>query len=136
MVAVGKLRDRALETLCADYQERIAHYGPFEVVEVRDDAALERALDARARVVALDAGGVAESSEGFARWLEKQQVQGGAPLSFVIGGADGLPPAVRARAARVLSLGPMTLPHKLARLILLEQIYRALTIIKGEPYHK
>ncbi len=107
------------------------------MVELRDDAALERTVaEGRARVIVLDVDGVGESSEGFARWLEKQQIAGGPPLAFVIGGADGLPAAVRAKATRKLSLGPMTLPHKLARLILLEQLYRALTIIKGEPYHK
>ena len=85
--------------------------------------------------VACDVGGTARDSEGFARWLQGER-EGARDVAFVIGGAYGLAPAVRERARGRLSLAPWTLPHELARLVLAEQLYRAGTIVRGEPYHK
>ena len=74
------------------------------------------------------------TSESFAKWLESCATRGKGKIVFLIGGADGLPPEIVARADDRLSLSPMTFPHRLARLILVEQLYRAVTILRGEPY--
>jgi 23S rRNA (pseudouridine1915-N3)-methyltransferase len=104
-------------------------------VEVDGGAALARRWPSEGEVIALEPGGDSWTTAQFARHLEERMTYGSRTLTFVIGGADGLPPALVARAARRLSLSALTLPHRLARLMLLEQIYRALSIIRQEPYH-
>ncbi len=136
ILAVGKLRDRAVEGLCADYLKRAKRHLPVRIVECANDAKVLKQIGADARVVLLDAGGRTYDSEGFSRWLDKQMTYGRADLVFVLGGAAGFDDAVRRRGNETLSLGPMTLPHRLARVVLVEQIYRALSILRGEPYHK
>lgn len=150
LIAVGKPRDRHLAGAIAEYEARIARYWPFDAFEVREEAArgltpdLVRAREgerllgrvtAGARLVVCDAGGQAMSSERFADWLRDARDRAQS-VAFVIGGAYGLAPALRQRADLSLSLAPWTLPHELARLVLAEQIYRAGTIVRGEPYHK
>jgi 23S rRNA (pseudouridine1915-N3)-methyltransferase len=135
VLAVGKLRDRSFAALCDDYIARARRHLGVEVVEVEDDAALARKWPAQGDTVALEVGGEAWTTERFARHLDDRMVRGTRVLTFAIGGADGLPAALVARATLRLSLSAMTLPHRMARLVLLEQIYRALTIIRGEPYH-
>lgn len=122
----------------AEYLGRLKHYAQVTVRELTGDAALVAALPARARLVALDAGGELLSSEEIAAKIvgAAEQHGGGAPLVFAVGGAEGLPPEVKARADRKLAFGRITLPHRLARIVLLEQIYRAYAILRGEPYHK
>jgi 23S rRNA (pseudouridine1915-N3)-methyltransferase len=95
-----------------------------------------RALPASAFVVALEAGGVERDSEGLAAWFEQRMNGGDSTLAFVLGGADGLAPAVTAAARERMSLSRLTLPHQLARVVLLEQVYRSFRIIRGEPYHR
>jgi 23S rRNA (pseudouridine1915-N3)-methyltransferase len=135
VLAVGKLRDRKLAALCDDYLDRARRHVAVEVVEVDDDKALARRWPTAGEMIALEVGGESWSTERFAAYLGDKMLHGGRGVSFAIGGADGLPAALVARAHRRLSLSAMTLPHRLARLVLLEQIYRALTIIRGEPYH-
>jgi 23S rRNA (pseudouridine1915-N3)-methyltransferase len=101
-----------------------------EIVEVADDAALARRVPDRAHVIALDAGGRARSSEDLAVWLEGRR-QSGRDLCFVVGGAFGS----GVTGDEMLSFGPLTLPFQLARVVLLEQLYRAHKILAGEPYH-
>jgi len=103
----------------------------LETIEVRDDDQVARRLPERAHVVMLDAGGRAYDSEAFAAWLEGRR-RGGRDVWFVLGGAFGLD---LPRADERLSLGPMTFPHQLARVLLLEQLYRAHKILAREPYH-
>ena len=150
VIAVGRPRDEGLAAAIRDYEGRAARYWPLDVHEVREESArggigadvvmrregeriLERA--AGARVVACDAGGTAFTSERFAEWLRRVREEA-RDVAFVIGGAFGLSLDVRERAERTLSLAPWTLPHELARLVLAEQLYRAGTIGRGEPYHK
>ncbi|MES1209855.1 MAG: 23S rRNA (pseudouridine(1915)-N(3))-methyltransferase RlmH, partial [Pseudomonadota bacterium] len=133
VLAVGKLRDRHLATLIDDYVARIRHHLPLEIVELEDDAALTRRWPTSGDVIALEVTGESWTTELFARQLERRMTRGTRALTFVIGGADGIPAALSARAGVRLSLSALTLPHRLARLILCEQIYRALTIIRGEP---
>ena len=135
VLAVGKLRDRSFAALCDDYVARARRHLGVEVVEVEDDAALARKWPAQGETIALDVTGEAWTTERFARHLDDRMLHGGRAITFAIGGADGLPAALVARASLRLSLSAMTLPHRMARLVLLEQIYRALSIIRGEPYH-
>ena len=130
VLAVGRLRP--------PFSDDVEHYGKLlrrqarvELVEVREDEALARRIPERAYVVLLDAAGTEHSSEGFAAFLEQRR-QGGRDVCFVIGGPYG---TALERHDHVLSLGPMTLPHQLARVVLLEQLFRAHKILAGEPYH-
>jgi 23S rRNA (pseudouridine1915-N3)-methyltransferase len=135
ILAVGKLRDRHVGALCDDYLARTRRHLPVEVIEPEDDAALARRWPASGEVIALEPGGLSWSTEELARQIDRRMTHGTRALTFVIGGADGIPAALVAKANLRLSLSALTLPHRLARLILCEQIYRALTIIRGEPYH-
>ena len=129
------MRDKAMAALCDDYVQRARRHVPVEVVEVDDGAALSRRLPAGAAVVALEPDGEAWTTQQLATYLEGQMVHGARVVAFLVGGADGLPRDPVRRAAHRLSLSRLTLPHRLARVVLCEQIYRALTIIRGEPYH-
>lgn len=134
---MGRLKDAFWEAAEAEYRKRLGRYTKLEVREVKDDAALLVALPVRARVIALDGRGECWSSEDLASFVAGEELHGaGAPLVFVIGGPDGLSDAVRRRAHRQLAFGRITLPHRLARIVLLEQLYRAYTILRGEPYHR
>jgi 23S rRNA (pseudouridine1915-N3)-methyltransferase len=139
ILAVGRMRDRHLAAVNDDYLARIRHHLPVEIVEVEDDAGLLRRLPGAgpgAEVIALEAGGEAWDTTRLTRFIEEAMVHGSRSLTFLIGGSDGLPPVAVTRATRRLSLSAMTLPHRLARVVLCEQLYRALSIIKGEPYHR
>lgn len=134
IVAVGRVRDAALRAASDEYLGRVRRYARVEEHEVKDEARVLGAVPEGARLVALSRRGEAWTSrdlaERTARWdLEARDV------AFAIGGADALPDDVLARAERVWSLSPLTLPHELARVILYEQLYRAFTIRRGEPYH-
>lgn len=142
IVAVGKLKERFWRDACSEYLKRLEGYCKLTVREVADsnmqqEAALilEALLD-KAPVIVLDIAGKPTSSEQLAQLIEERTVEGVSHLVFVIGGSDGLAPEVKERAFLRMSFGPLTLPHNLARVVLLEQIYRAFKIIKREPYHK
>jgi 23S rRNA (pseudouridine1915-N3)-methyltransferase len=135
VLAVGKLRDKRVEALCDEYLARVRRHLPVEILEVDDDAALARRLPA-GEIIALEPGGDAWTTAELSAHLERLMTRGTRQLTFLIGGADGLPAAVVAKAGRRLSLSAMTLPHRLARLVLVEQIYRAVSIIRGEPYSR
>jgi 23S rRNA (pseudouridine1915-N3)-methyltransferase len=134
VVAVGKLKEAHYRDAVDEYLGRLRHYATIEEVEVKDDAALRKAIPPRAHVVAMTIDGKARSSEELAARLEELAGRV-TEVCFVIGGADGIPADVVKAAQEKLSLSRMTLPHRLARLVLVEQIYRAMTIRKGEPYH-
>jgi 23S rRNA (pseudouridine1915-N3)-methyltransferase len=134
VVAVGKLKERELRVVADDYLGRIRRHVRCDEVEVKTDAALARALPGDATLVALEVDGAETSSEGLARQIERWGSQGKGVVAFVIGGAEGIPADVSQRAHARLSLSRLTLPHRLARVVLYEQIYRAMTILRGEPY--
>jgi 23S rRNA (pseudouridine1915-N3)-methyltransferase len=133
----------------AEYEARAGRYWPLEVIEVRAGAArggtpeivqareAERLLERLSglRLVVCDRDGDRRTSEEFAGWMQQQR-ETGRDIAFVIGGAFGLAGSVVAAARQRLSLAPWTLQHELARLVLAEQLYRAGTILRGEPYHK
>jgi 23S rRNA (pseudouridine1915-N3)-methyltransferase len=130
VLAVGRLRDPFLDDV-AHYEKLLSRYARLEIVEVGEDDRFARRIPARSYVVLLDEGGKTYDSIGFSRWLEDRR-QAGRDLVLVIGGPFGT--KLDAHDAR-LSLGPMTLPFQLARVVLLEQLYRAHRILAGEPYH-
>jgi 23S rRNA (pseudouridine1915-N3)-methyltransferase len=130
VVAVGKARAPYADDL-VHYAKLLSRYARVDVVEVADDAALQRRIPQRAYVCLLDSRGTAYASEAFAGWLEERR-QAGRDVCFVIGGAFG---TELSGADHTLSFGPATLPHLLARVVLLEQLYRAHKILAGEPYH-
>ena len=134
---IGKTREPALQSLTDDYLKRISRYAEVSSATVKDETALlapVRGDRERHKLIVLDSHGKQLSSEELAVFLDREQVQA-VPLLFAIGGADGFSPSARAQAGFVLSLGKMTLPHELARVVLLEQLYRAFTILKNHPYH-
>lgn len=118
----------------AHYRKLLSRHLPIEVVEVRGEREMARRMPESGHVVALDAGGAALDSIGWSRWLERRRLAA-EDLTFVLGGPHGLAAASLERADERLSLGPQTMAHQLARVVLLEQLYRAVKILAGEPYH-
>jgi 23S rRNA (pseudouridine1915-N3)-methyltransferase len=150
VAVVGKPRDANLAGAIRDYEARAARYWPLDVREVRQESAagpsvgrareaeaerLLAAIPPAAQVVACDLSGRAFTSEAFAEWLQSMRERA-VDVAFAIGGAFGLGESLKRRASLTLSLAPWTLPHELARLVLAEQLYRAGTIVRREPYHK
>jgi 23S rRNA (pseudouridine1915-N3)-methyltransferase len=149
IVAVGKDRSGLYAPAVEEYARRLGRYARFEVVEVpearkqagtpgakdEEGESVLRKLDPRERVVLLDERGEEPTSLELARRLERW-LAGGKDLAFVVGGSDGHGARVRARADESLSLSRLTLAHRLARVVLAEQLYRAFTLVRGEPYHK
>ena len=126
---IGKTKDPAMAKLCADYVARIKHFLPLEIAEVK-----EPRLDPSDRVVALDPNGKSWTSEGFAKFLQQHMTSDPRRLTFLIGDYSGLTDALKKRADVLWSLSPLTFTHDLTRVLLLEQIYRALAIINNLPY--
>lgn len=134
VIVVGKLKSAPVRALVDDYGQRLARYVRFQETEVKDDAKLAAAIPQDAHVVCLEVRGTVYDSEQFAQRLERWLSSGKGKVAFVIGGAEGIPPGISAAAGARISLSAMTLPHRLARVILMEQLYRGMTILKGEPY--
>ena len=138
---IGKTKEPAIASLTQEYLTRISRYAQVEGITVRDEDDLlakwgnSKKAGSKSTLVLLDSRGTEFSSEQFAKFLGDHQDRNPLPLTFAIGGADGFSPEARATAQRVISLGKMTLAHELARVVLLEQIYRAFTILNGHPYH-
>jgi 23S rRNA (pseudouridine1915-N3)-methyltransferase len=138
LLMLGKTRRPELRAVFDDYVRRIGRSTPIEVNEVRDAAAALKRLDAdrAATAILLDAGGKSQDSEALALWLALQRDRGTREIVFVSGDADGFPESLRQRVLQKLSLSPMTYSHELARVMLAEQLYRALAILSGSPYPK
>ena len=139
VVAVGRIKDRPLRAAIDDYLGRVRRFAPCDEIEIADgptpkvEAAFGKAT-AEATTLALEVTGKALPSDAFARGLERAASRNKGIVAFLIGGADGLPPAISRAAHDRWSLSALTFPHRLARLVLVEQIYRAMTILRGEPY--
>ena len=141
---IGKTKEPAIEALTGEYLKRISRYAEVAGLALKDESALLSLASAerqknnnykeRHKLVLLDSRGKQFSSEELAEFLEREQMNA-IPLLFAIGGSDGFTEEARRRAGFTLSLGKMTLPHELARVVLVEQLYRALTILKHHPYH-
>ena len=151
VAAVGRVRGD-LSSAVAEYEKRAGRYWKLEVIEVGAGAGgrsagsaevqeaeavrLLKGIPAEVEVVALTRTGKAMDSRELSGYLDRHAVRSSAGVAFVIGGAFGLGPSVLERARKTLSLSRMTMPHEMARLVLAEQLYRAGTISRGEPYHK
>ena len=136
---IGKTKEPAIQALTDDYLKRISRYADVSSLALKDEATIlglargERQKE-KHRLIVLDSRGRQFSSEEFAAWLEREQMQA-LPLLFAMGGPDGFSDAARRQASCLLSLGKLTLPHELARVVFLEQLYRAFTILNHHPYH-
>jgi 23S rRNA (pseudouridine1915-N3)-methyltransferase len=151
LLMVGSTDRKYLNEGIADYQKRIIHYLPFEIKVIpdlknsrhlsedqqkeREGKAILDQVSTADELVLLDVEGNEYSSPGLAGWIEKRMVSGTRQVIFVIGGPYGFPDDVYKRADSKMSLSRLTFPHQLVRLLFVEQLYRAMTIIKGEPYH-
>jgi 23S rRNA (pseudouridine1915-N3)-methyltransferase len=138
---IGKSRESAIASLTGEYLKRLSRYVTVESHELPNEATLLKLIEKSASrrtpvLVLLDSRGRQLSSEEFAQFLDHQQMLGTQALLFAIGPADGFSDQARKTASVCLSLGKMTLAHELARVVLLEQLYRAFTILKGHPYHR
>lgn len=139
LVMLGKTRREEARALLDDYVARVQHYAKCEIVELRDGgpAALRKLkIDSGATVVLLDAAGKQFTSQKFAGWLGDLRDRGVRELDFLCGDAEGFPAEFRSSAKQRISLSTLTMPHEFARVILAEQIYRALAILAGHPYPK
>ena len=134
---IGKTKEPAIQALTDEYLKRLGRYVNVEGLALKDETALLKfcARGAPHMLVLLDGKGQQLSSEELAGWLHEHQTRNALPLLFGIGPADGFSDEARHASKFVLSLGKMTLAHELARVVLLEQLYRAFTILKGHPYH-
>ena len=149
VAVVGKPRHESLAAAIRDYEDRARRYWPLHVVEVKEESARATTADlvrqregerlstavGAARLIACEVGGRPMSSSAFATWVQGLR-EAASDVAFLIGGAYGLADDLSSRATARVSLSPFTLPHELARLVLAEQLYRAGTIVRGEPYHK
>jgi 23S rRNA (pseudouridine1915-N3)-methyltransferase len=152
IISVGRTEDDYIRIGAERFLKRIRVYHPVEEIRVKgagsgqssdNNRILEREaerllkhINPRDKVILLDRQGKGMTSEAFAVFLDRELVGGGRSATFVIGGAEGVAQAVRERADDMLSLSQMTLPHEMSRLLLLEQIYRGFTILKGKRYHR
>lgn len=152
VVAVGKLKEKFWKEAVAEYSKRLGAYVKLKMVEVPDrdpakcggeDKAMQleaadilKVISPNMHVIVLAIGGKERSSEELSAHLDALALQGTSDIAFIIGGSTGLDDEVYRRANEKLSFGPITLPHNLVRVVLLEQIYRAFKISRGEPYHK
>jgi 23S rRNA (pseudouridine1915-N3)-methyltransferase len=137
---VGKTKDHAIQALTTEYLKRLNFYTDAEGISIADESAVrkfaERSNSRSAHsIVLLDSRGRQLSSEQLAEFIANHQNRNPQPLLFAVGGANGFDEEMRSAASFVLSLGKMTLSHELARIVLLEQLYRAFSILKGHPYH-
>ena len=143
---VGKTKNKHWKALQEDYLKRLSRFAKYSVTEIKDKASHESVeiegnriidrLNLNSIVCALEVGGESMGSRKLARKFENWQIQGTKQITFVIGGAEGLSPAVVEKADFSLSLSLLTMTHEMARVVLIEQIYRAYTIINGHPYQK
>lgn len=136
VAAVGSLKDRGLQSLVDDYVLRASRRVPLNIVEVKNSAALIKAVPKGYVQIALDERGKLVTTRELAAVLDKMMQTAVPGAAWLIGGAHGLDDKVKSGSDLMLSLSPMTFPHRLARVVLCEQLYRALSIIYGEPYHK
>lgn len=151
IVAVGKNKDRWVDEGCAHFEKLLSRYAgvTWKIVrpvketpslsageiKKREGRLIEKALGKEVHIALTDSGRTADS-RAFAKMIEKLQVTGGGTITFIIGGPHGLDEAVLKQSDQVLSLSPLTFSHQLVRLVLLEQLYRAFSILHGTDYHK
>ena len=134
VVAEGRIKERELRAVANDYLKRLTRYVKCDEIEVKDAPGLAKAIPDGAFVVALEVDGERLTSSELSLRLERWGARGKGLVAFVIGGAEGIPEPLSNRADVRLSLSTFTFPHRLARVMLLEQLYRSMTLLRGEPY--
>lgn len=135
--AIGKLKEPYFVAAEEEYVKRLRPYCTLTVHEAKDEAALLKALPDGAQLYVFDERGESITSAQFAELITNEAQHGaGAPLAFLIGGADGHSDVVRKRAKKLIAFGKLTIAHRLVRILVLEQLYRAYRIVRGEPYHR
>lgn len=135
ILSVGKTKESWLDQAIEEYVKRLQGAVSFEFFWAKDDQQLLALTQKEPILICLDPTGKQYSSEEFAHFFDEQCVKGGSRLTWVVGGAEGLPPSLRTHSS-LLSLSKLTFTHQITRLILIEQIYRAIEINRGSPYHK
>ena len=155
VIAVGNLKESYFRAAANEYIKRLTPYVQASVLEIAEEKTslnpspadeakardkegerILKAIPAGSLVAALAIEGRLQSSEQFAEWVEHKRLNGCSHVTFIIGGSTGLSDNVKTKADHILSFGLITLPHQLARIVLLEQVYRAFRILRNEPYHK
>ena len=137
LIVHGRLKEKYFQAAEAEYLKRLKAYCNFEIIETKSEAKLLAALPSNAQIYAFDERGEHFSSREFAAILNDEALHGGgAPVVFLVGGADGHSEQTRKRAKKLLAFGKATIAHRLVRLLIVEQIYRGFRIIRGEPYHR
>ncbi len=151
LLVIGKTDDKLLKELIDKYHKKLNHYARFNYIEIPDPSRrksiriddqkeyeaqkIESLLDKQSRLILLDENGKAFSSRSFSSFIENEGLQGNSNLTFVIGGPYGHSESLKAKAHLLISLSKMTFTHQMVRLIFSEQLYRAFSILRGEPYH-
>ena len=151
LLVIGKTDDKLLKELIDKYHKKLNHYARFSYIEIPDPSRrksisiddqkeyeaqkIESLLDKQSRRILLDENGKAFSSRAFSSFIENLGLQGNSNLTFVIGGPYGFSESLKAKAHLLISLSKMTFTHQMVRLIFSEQLYRAFSILRGEPYH-
>jgi 23S rRNA (pseudouridine1915-N3)-methyltransferase len=134
VIAEGRIKERELRAVANDYLGRLSRYVRCEEIETRDAAGLAKSIPEGAFVVAMEVDGERLTSVELSQRIERWGARGKGLVAFLIGGAEGIPGALSARADLRLSLSSFTFPHRLARVMLFEQLYRSMTLLRGEPY--
>lgn len=134
--SIGKTKEAWLKSALTDYEERLKSTLAMEWILAKNDAQLKQFLEKEEHFICLDPSGKQSTSEEFSRFLIQSLRECHSRLSFVIGGPEGIPPTLKSAAKSLLSFSKMTFTHQIVRLVLIEQIYRALEIEKGTAYHK
>jgi len=143
VLCVGKIKEKYMVSAIDDYEKRLSHYCKIEIIEVNEEytiekeaASLIKRIPDGSMVIALDLKGIKITSPGLAEYIEKSTVEGTSAFTFVIGGSLGLDKSILQKSYMSLCLSDMTFTHQMARLLILEQLYRAMKINSGETYHK
>jgi 23S rRNA (pseudouridine1915-N3)-methyltransferase len=136
IITVGKTRDKNFRAAADEYASRLKHYTPIELVAVKDDKQALAKIDPTDHLIICDKEGRQHTSEDVAGLIDWHRMNGTKRMVFFVGGPEGVSDEMKKRTGEWMSFSKMTFPHELALVMLLEQLYRAHTILKGEPYHK
>lgn len=136
LITIGKMKSKPHQAIASEYIERLCHYLPFEFISAKNEDDVLKKLSSDDYLISCDERGREFISTDFAAFIEDRQIRSTKYLTFVIGPAEGFSEHIKLKADMKLSLSRLTMQHDLAALVLLEQLYRACTIIRGEPYHK
>jgi 23S rRNA (pseudouridine1915-N3)-methyltransferase len=134
VIAEGRIKERELRAVANDYLKRVSRYVKCDEIEAKDASGLAKAIPEGAFVVALEVDGEQLTSTELSQRVERWGARGKGLVAFLIGGSEGIPAALSARADFRMSLSKLTFPHRLARVMLFEQLYRSMTLLRGEPY--